>query len=233
MKLKTILIIALSFLMVQSSYANGKKKKKIVVSGYVTDMNDKPLKGVSFFVDKVKSNVHTNKKGFYKIRINRDVKTFMAYDPKHGGLEMEFKGHTKINFVLLPDLKNPNYINPEQFSIYDYGYGQVNEKNNTTSIGKIDNDESDDIPYTNIYQMIQGRIPGVIVSGSSITIRGPSSINAQGNPLFVVDGSVTTSIDNINPRDVKSISILKGAETAMYGVRGSKGVIVIKLKTGK
>ena len=78
--------------------------------------------------------------------------------------------------------------------------------------------------------MIVGEVPGVIVSGTSIRIRGASSINASSEPLFIVDGAPTSSIGHISPRDVKSIDILKGSSAAIYGVRGANGVIVIKLK---
>lgn len=233
MNWKTLVIIALSFLMIGSSFANEKnkkKKKKITVSGYVTDINDKPLEGIAIIVDDVQSRIFTNKKGFYKIKIKPNTKTIMAYSIQHGGIEMDYVGHRKINFVLKNDPTNTRYISPEKGEIYNYGYGKVSKKNNTSSMNKITEKEMENDSYSNIYQMIKGRVPGVMVNGSSITIRGISSINASNQPLFVVDGSVTSAINYINPRNVKSISVLKGSAAAMYGSRGTAGVIVITLK---
>ncbi len=233
MNWKTILIIALSLLMVQSSFANGKKKKKkITVSGYVFDVNQKPLENVSIIVDDVQSSVFTNKKGFYKIKISPDTKTIMAYSIHQGGIEMDYLGHKKINFELKPDETNANYISTKEGELYNYGYGVVSKKNSTSSYGKIKEDELQNDTYTDIYQLIKGRVAGVVVNGNRITIRGISSIQAQGNPLFIVDGSQVSSIDFLNPKDVKNISVLKGAAASMYGSRGSMGVIVITLRNG-
>ena len=232
MNWKTIIIIALSLVVIEASMAQG-KKKKISVSGYVTDVNEKPLQGVSIVVDDVRSNVFTNNKGFYKIKIKPETKTLMAYSLNHGGIEIEYNGRAKINFVLLADTTNPNYIRPDEGKIYDFGYGKVSEKNSTSSMGNIESKDMEQNTYASIYEMIHSKVPGVVVRGKEITIRGISSLNAQTNPIFVVDGMETASIDYINPRDVKSISVLQGSSAAMYGSRGSMGVIVITLKKGE
>ena len=72
------------------------------------------------------------------------------------------------------------------------------------------------------------RDPSVQVNGNKIVIRGVNSINST-DPLFVVDGIVVSSIDDISPSMVKSIEILKGSETSIYGSRGANGVILITL----
>jgi TonB-dependent SusC/RagA subfamily outer membrane receptor len=79
--------------------------------------------------------------------------------------------------------------------------------------------------------MIRGKLAGVYVSrDNKITIRGVSSIRNISDPLFVVDGSIVSNIDYISPNNVKSISVLKGAEASIYGSQGSSGVIIIKTK---
>jgi len=80
--------------------------------------------------------------------------------------------------------------------------------------------------------MIRGEVPGVQVNGNQIVIRGQSSINLTNEPLFVVDGVVVSSIENISPRQVKSISILKGPDASIYGSRSAGGVLLIDLKGG-
>lgn len=81
--------------------------------------------------------------------------------------------------------------------------------------------------------MIRGRFPGVEVSGTSIKILGSSSLNVSSEPTFVVDGVFVNDIGNISPQSVKSIEVFKGPAASVYGIRGSNGVIVINLLTGK
>jgi len=231
MNFKIILLLALSLLVIEGSFAQTKRQKKITISGYVTDGNDKPLSGVTIIVDGVTLNKSTNSKGFYNIKVKPDIKSLMVYTLYNGGLEVEFKGKTKINFILEPNTSNEGkYIPKDQ--LVDLGYGNALKSNLASSYGVIDGGQSDDFTYKNIFDMIQGQVPGVVVSGSSITIRGTNSINSGTQPLFVVDGSTTDAIDYINPRDVKSISIIKGSATAIYGVRGANGVILITTKSG-
>ncbi len=78
--------------------------------------------------------------------------------------------------------------------------------------------------------MIKGEVPGVSVYRGEITIRGKSSITQNIKPLYVLNDVVVSSIDNIIPSSVKSIDILKGPATSIYGSRGAGGVILIKTK---
>jgi TonB-dependent SusC/RagA subfamily outer membrane receptor len=80
--------------------------------------------------------------------------------------------------------------------------------------------------------MLRGEIPGVQVTGKSIMIRSTSTVNSGTEPLFIVDGVPVNSIDNIQPQLVKSIQVLKGSSAAIYGSRGSNGVIIITLLKG-
>ena len=108
------------------------------------------------------------------------------------------------------------------------GYGKEVKRKITTSVGEVKVDEK--VTYRNIYEMIQGKCPGVQVMGEKILIRGISSVNSSTDPLFVVDGQPTMDISNINPNDVKSISVLKDSAASIYGNRGANGVILITLK---
>ena len=231
MNWKTIVIIVLSLMVVETSYATvEKKKKKITVSGYVMDVNEKPLEGISIIVDNVHSKKFTDRKGFYKIKIKPETKTLIAYDLNHGGIKMDYAGNSEINFVLMADSTNPNYISPEEGKKYNYVL--INKKNSTSGMGVIDANDLENNAYTNIYQMIKGKVPGVTVVGSTIIIRGKSSIKMQSQPLFIVNGVETSTIDYLNPRDVKSISVLKPSSAGIYGSKGSMGVIIITLKGG-
>lgn len=229
MNWKTLVIIALSLLLIESLPAQN-KKKKISVSGYVTDVNENPLRGIAILKDGMSSKVFTNKKGFYKIKIEPETKTLMAFDPNHGGIEIEFDGRSKINFVLLADTNNRQYVSPEKVKFYDYGYGVVSKKSSVYDMALIDEKDLDNNSYKDIYDMIRGKVPGVSVIGSTIKIRGTRSVNGSTDPMFIVDGQHALSIDYISPIVVESITVLKGNEAAIYGSRGANGVIVITLK---
>lgn len=226
MKFKTTLLLLLAFVVFNSTYANVKKKIKIV--GYVTDVNAQPLEGVSIIVDNIQSKTFTNKKGFYKIKVKPEIKTIMAYSLMHGGIKKEFTGESTINFILTSDANNANNISVVDGEIYNTGYGYTSQEDATRSMNKVENKEIN--TYSTIYDMIEAQVSGVIVRNKSIMIRGLSSFQNQGEPLFVVDGSITYSIDYVNPNHVQSITVLKDAAASIYGVRGTFGVIVITLK---
>jgi TonB-dependent SusC/RagA subfamily outer membrane receptor len=233
MKLKTILLLIFALFYVSSINAQKNSNRKIKISGYVKDMNDSPLKNVSIIIDNIPSSVFTNKKGYYKIKVYPDIKSITAYSMIHGGLKIKFSGKTKINFILASDTTNPNFISLAQGKKYNTGYGTMDKDAVSTTINSIEHADNQLNTYSNIYDMIEAQVTGVVIRNKSITIRGISSILNQGEPLFVVDGSIVYSIDDINPNHVQSINVLKGAAASIYGVRGTFGVLVINLKKGK
>lgn len=97
----------------------------------------------------------------------------------------------------------------------------------TNSIGRVDMKNAE--TYTNIYDYLRGRVPGVEIVGTSIRIRG---ISTTGNTdaLIILDGMEVSDISDVNPMDVKSVEVLKDAASTMYGMRGANGVVIIKTK---
>jgi TonB-dependent SusC/RagA subfamily outer membrane receptor len=89
--------------------------------------------------------------------------------------------------------------------------------------------------YNSVLEMIQGRIPGVVVTGNSVQIRGPSSFYGSNEPLFLIDNIPTDlgAVQSLNPNDVERIEVLKGPSAAIYGVRGANGVIAIFTRRGR
>jgi TonB-dependent SusC/RagA subfamily outer membrane receptor len=204
--------------------------KKITVSGFITDANKKPIQDAVILVDDVKLDTYINSKGFYKIKIPANSKIIMIFSIKNGLKEHKYNGETVVNFELFAE-QSAVKANQTEGDQVDIGYGSTNKKDLTSSVGVVDIDEN--TTYRNVYEMIAGKVPGVVVSGRSITIRGLSSVNAGTEPLFIVNGSVANSIDDIPPSEVDNISILKGSGAAMYGSRGANGVILINLKKAK
>lgn len=123
----------------------------------------------------------------------------------------------------------------------DVGYGYQKAGNITGSVSSVTTDELQKGGYSNIYQYLQGRVPGMTVtqdpassSGYTIRIRGVNSFYGSSEPLIVLNGtplSGASDIQYLNPHDVKSIDVLKDAASAsIYGVRGANGVILIRTK---
>lgn len=122
------------------------------------------------------------------------------------------------------------------------GYGTVKKANVVGSIAKINSDVIQDRPVNRVEQALQGQMAGVSVRstsgapGSDITInvRGAASINGESTPLYVVDGVPIDNLSGINPGDIESIDVLKdAASAAIYGSRGSNGVVLVTTKKGK
>ena len=84
--------------------------------------------------------------------------------------------------------------------------------------------------YKDIYEYLQGKVPGVQIVGTSIRIRGISS-NNNTDALIIVDGMEVPDVSDLNPAHVASVQVLKDAEASLYGMRGANGVVIIKTKT--
>jgi len=227
------IILLLFFSLIISENIEGQKaNKKNIVSGYVTDVDYQPVAGALILLDRQQTDVVTNKKGFYKVRITPYTRMIGAYSDQKGSAETPADGGTQVNIVLYGSNAIQGFIPaiPEDEEMVNIGYGKVKKKDLTTPTGQIDGREHKYDSYTNIYDMIRGEVPGVQVIGTQILIRGVSSINSSNDPLLVVDGMAVSSIDNISPREVKSISVLKGSDASIYGTRAAGGVILIDLK---
>jgi TonB-dependent SusC/RagA subfamily outer membrane receptor len=110
------------------------------------------------------------------------------------------------------------------------GYGEQEKDQMTTSVSKIKGTKQTE-SYGSIFEMIQGKCPGVQVSGQKITIRGIGTNSNATDPLFIVDGVQVTDISSIDPIMVDSIEVLKDAASAsIYGTQAANGVILITLK---
>lgn len=127
-------------------------------------------------------------------------------------------------------LKFAEYENEE----INIGYGTVKRRNLTSSVSKVTPEENQMGSYSNIAEYLIGRVPGLSVTkqggGYKYTIRGINSINLSTDPLFIVDGVETMSIDYLNPRDIQSVEVIKDGSASIYGSRGANGVILITTK---
>lgn len=229
---KGIILLLIFSLIISENIEGQKNSKKAIISGYVTDVNNQPVKGALILLDRQKTGIVTNRKGFYKIRITPETRMIGAYSDAKGSAEMPADGSPEINIILYGSFAIQGLIFevPRGEEMVNIGYGKIRKKDLTNPTGQIDGRGHKYDSYTSIYDMIRGEVPGVQVIGTQILIRGLSSINSSNDPLLVVDGMPVSSIENISPREVKSISVLKGPDAAIYGTRAAGGVILIDLK---
>jgi TonB-dependent SusC/RagA subfamily outer membrane receptor len=207
-----------------------KAGKKTTITGYVRDVAAIPVPDAVIIIDGEKTQKYTDGSGFYKIKVRSDAKKIGVFITAGGTIQEEIGGRESIDFTFKISIPyNKTVPGDEQVNI---GYGSVKKKNLSGPVGNIDATKSKYSGYNNVYDLIRGEVPGVVVSGSSIMIRSNTSLNSSNEPLFVVDGVPVSTIDNIHPLTIKSIQVLKGSDASIYGSRGSNGVILINLLKG-
>lgn len=111
----------------------------------------------------------------------------------------------------------------------DVGYGTQSKSDLTTAVSNLKVKKTDSQTYTSMYDYLRGRVPGVMVtSDNRIIIRGIGTNSNNTDPLILVDGVQMTDLSNINPADVKSVDVIKDGSSAIYGMQGANGVVIIK-----
>ena len=225
---KILLSFLLLFTVVIHSQTN-----PIKISGLVVGSKGNPLIGANIISSEGK-NVSTNLDGKYGITVTG----------KKVILTFSFTGYVSQN-VNVNNLKEINVSLIENKNELDeivvVGYGTQRKKDVTGAISSVNTKEMMTVPTTNVNEMIRGRVAGVSVTvdssrpggGSSILIRGQRSLSGNNSPLYVVDGSPVSDINDLNANDIKSLEVLKDASSqAIYGARASAGVILITTKRG-
>ena len=204
------------------------------VSGKVTDVSGNPIPGVSIVIKGTSTGTITNANGSFSFPKLPDNTTLL----------FSFIG-MKTQEVLVGDKSIIN-ITMEDLSIglnevIAVGYGTVKKKDVTGAVATVSSKDFESRPTSHIGDALEGKIAGVQISkpsgqpqaGYNITIRGINTITAGSNPIFIVDGVPTESINQIEPTDIESISILKDASAAaIYGASGANGVVLITTKRG-
>ena len=208
--------------------------QQINISGTVTDPTGEPLIGVSVTVPGTKTGAATDIDGNYSIQADAKAKLKFSY-VGYKTLEESINGRTVINVEMHEDSEVLS-------EVVVIGYGTMDKKELTSAISHVGEKDFLSISSLDPSMMIQGKVPGVSITNTgagdpnnqaSIQIRGVSSRSAGLGPLIVVDGVPGGNLTNINPNDIASFDILKdGAASAIYGTRGSNGVILVTTKKG-
>ncbi|SHE34615.1 TonB-linked outer membrane protein, SusC/RagA family [Mariniphaga anaerophila] len=203
------------------------------ISGKVTDSSGAALPGVTVVVKGTSNGTVTNVDGEYTISNIPDDATLQFSFIGMRTQEIPMEGKTTINVVMEEET-----IGIEE--VVAIGYGTQKKSDITGSVASVSQERLNSTPIIDVAQAIQGDVPGVLIQTTSaganpdevLMIRGRNSIKANNGPLVIIDG-ITGSINDVNPKDIKSIDILKDASSgAIYGSRGANGVIIITTKEG-
>lgn len=206
---------------------------KKVVTGIVLDEKGLPVIGASIMIPGSSIGVATDLHGRFSIEAPIDAKlriTYIGYEPK----EELLKAGAEIKISLEQTLKSLN-------EVVVVAYGTQKKVSVTGSVSSIVTKDIKQSPSPNLVGSLTGRLPGLItvqdggqpgMEGFNIYLRGASTTNGQ-NPLILIDGVPRDNISTIDPNEIASVSILKDASsTAVFGVRGANGVILITTKRG-
>ncbi|MEX2564807.1 MAG: SusC/RagA family TonB-linked outer membrane protein, partial [Cyclobacteriaceae bacterium] len=205
-----------------------------LISGRVTDKNGAPIPGATILIEGSNIGTATDIDGNFSIEAPEGavlLVSFIGYE----SIRVEVGNQTNLNITLSEDESSL-----DEFVVV--GYGSVERREMTGSIASIGRQDIVSEPMYSFENLLQGRAAGVDVvadsyrpgAGSTVRIRGARSLVAGNDPLIVMDGiPIAGNLMDINPSDIESIEILKDASaTAIYGSRGSNGVILITTRRG-
>ncbi len=204
------------------------------VSGKVTDSSNSSLPGVTVIIKGTTQGTVTDIEGNYSLVNVSDDATLVFSFVGMEKQEIPVEGKSTINVVLAEESIG-------LAEVIAIGYGTMKKSDLTGSVAALNRNDYEAQPVNRVDQILQGRISGVNVVNSSgapggatsIRIRGANSINGNNDPLYVIDGFVGADYRNVNPTDIETIQVLKDASsTAIYGSRGSNGVVLITTKGG-
>lgn len=200
------------------------------IKGKVVDSTGQPLPGVTVFFKGTTGGTITNIEGTYSLPVNANAKvlvfSFVGMETK----EIALGNQAEVNVTM-----EENTIGIDE--VVAIGYGVQKKESLTGAISGVNSDDLDRVHATTVSSALAGKLAGVSFRmpdgrpGSSATIQ----IRNMGSPLYVIDGIQKDAgqFNNISPNDIESLTILKDASAAIYGVRAANGVVVVTTKRGK
>nr|WP_293841559.1 SusC/RagA family TonB-linked outer membrane protein [uncultured Arsenicibacter sp.] len=205
------------------------------VTGVVTDEKGEKLPGVSVVLKGLTRGAVTDETGTYRLSIPDGPQTLVFSFVGFVSKEVAVTNQSTVSVQLVTDVKSIN-------EVVVVGYGSLNRKEVTSAVTHLSSADLLRVASNSPLMAIQGKVAGLSVTNTaagdpnstpSIQLRGVSSRSAGLGPLFVINGVPGGNLDNINQNEIESIDVLKGgAASAIYGTRGSNGVIVITTKKG-
>lgn len=217
--------------------AGGAFAQKVTVSGTVKDASGDAIIGATVVEAESGQGVVTEANGSYTISVSKNSTLWVSYVGYADAFE-QVAGRTTINFILEQSAQQIE-------EIVMVGYGSQKKKEVTGSVASIKSEDFNQGVKTNPIGLLQGKVAGLNIiktssdptnTGYSMQIRGFSTLDkgAGTSPLFIVDGVPVSNIDNISNDEIASMDVLKdGSAAAIYGTRGTNGVIIITTKRGE
>lgn len=207
------------------------------ISGEIRNEKGEPVPYVSILVKGAATGSKADSNGVFRIRVPDNVTTLVFSHIGYETQEVNISGREHLVLTLVQSAKALSDV-----TIVNVGYGTLNRDEVSSAIVHVDAKDLLTGSNNSVLMAINGKVAGLTVDNTSaadpnstptLQLRGVSSINAGLAPLFVVDGIAGANIDNINQNDIASVDVLKGgAASAIYGTRGSNGVVLITTKRG-
>ena len=204
------------------------------IKGVINDEQGETIIGASVIIKGEDTGTTSDMDGRFTLEAPEGAILVISYIGYHTQ-EVKVRKRSLLRVVL----KEDNQLLDEVVVV---GYGTVKKSDLTGAVSAVSNRQYKNQPVQRVENILQGRTPGVEVTATSgmpgasmkVRVRGTTSINKSSDPLYVIDGIISSSgLDGINPSDIQSMEILKDASsTAIYGSRGSNGIILITTKQG-
>ncbi|GAB3314430.1 TonB-dependent receptor [Larkinella ripae] len=210
--------------------------RALLIKGTVASETGETLPGVTIAVKGTTLGTTTNESGQYSLSVPDEKAVLVFSSVGYEKQEMPVGNRSTINVTLKADTKALG-------EIVVVGYGTQQRRDLTGSVASVKGKDLENLPVAGPVEALQGRVAGVEIvqnsgspgGGSTVKVRGITSLNAGNSPLYIVDGvPITGNINVVNPNDIQSMEVLKDASaSAIYGARGANGVIIITTKRGK
>lgn len=198
------------------------------INGVVKDGAGEPLIGVSVIVKGSKVGTATDVDGHFSLKADKDKATlifsFVGFEKK----EIPVKGKNNLIVVLKEDTKLLD-------EVVVVGYGTQKKQEITGSVASINRDEIKAVTTSNLTNALQGKVPGLNIKQNSSepgSYDNSFNIRGLGSPLVIIDGIPRDDFDRLDPNEIESVSVLKDASAAVYGVRAANGVVLVTTRRG-
>ena len=236
-KMIALLIVAFCFTAGAKSTTKNISAPPVVVKGIITDELGKPFKGVSVLIKGSSKGTSSDVNGAFQLEIPTGASkvlmfSFVGYESQ----EVNVNGMSSVKVMMQISEKLEK-------DVVVVGYGTQKKVNATGSIFTVSKEQLENRPVSNVQQALQGLVPNLVIlpnnaggepgANMSMNLRGLQSFGGSSEPYVLVD-NIPQGINDIDPNDIQSITVLKdAASAAIYGARAAYGVILITTKSGK
>lgn len=198
------------------------------VKGKITVLDKLPVENVLIVVKSNHRKFYSDSLGLFTVQCSAKDKLTLSAE---GFIKCKVRIKDATNYALI----NMRLQNQETAQELAVGYGHVKDRDKLNAISGRNNDEMDFSLYQDIYEVLTGNFSGIQILNGEVIVRSSSSFDSTNPALLIVDGRAmnSESFGSIPTSDIARISILKDASTAVYGVQGGNGVVVVETKRGK